>query len=232
MRRALSVAVRLAPAGILARMTGARSGGGRCAAAFRLLVPDGRGVPPLAFGLPALAVFAWWAANEGGFAPGAWYPGALLFLIALVAVARHADVRRLRGPVRWALPMLAAFTAWSFVSLAWAEARGDAWDGANRTLLYLTVVALFAALPWKPIEAGTFLAGFALATAAVGAWELIGAIAGSDPTAFSAGRLAGPIDYENASAALFLAAFWPAVLLAAQRATPRAATPSGADPGR
>ena len=200
-------------------MTGAKTAGGPNAALRGLLSRDGRRVPPVVVGLLAVAVFAWWAVNEGGAAPGTWYPGALVFLAALVVVARCDALGRLPAPARWALPMMAAFTAWSFLSLAWADARGDAWDGANRTLLYLTVFVLFAALPWKPVEAAIFLAGFALATAVAGASALIQAIDGSDPAAFG-GRLAGPVGYENASAALFLAAFWPAVLLASRRATP------------
>jgi O-antigen ligase len=174
-------------------------------------------------GLVALAVFAWWAADEGGAAPGTWYPGALLLLAALVAVVRPGNLSRLPAPARWALPLFAMFAAWSFVSIAWADARGDAWDSANRTLLYLTVFALFAALRWTRAQAATFLAGFALVTAAAGAWEVTRAIAGNDAAAFVGGRLAGPIGYENASAALFLAAFWPAVLLSARRSTPRPA---------
>jgi O-antigen ligase len=201
-------------------MTGAKTAGGPNVALRGLLSRDGRRVPPMVVGLLAVAVFAWWAVNEGGAAPGTWYPGALVFLAALMVVARRDALGRLPAPARWALPMMAAFTAWSFLSLAWADARGDAWDGANRTLLYLTVFVLFAALPWKPVEAAIFLAGFALATAVAGASELVQAIDGSDPAAFVGGRLAGPVGYENASAALFLAAFWPAVLLASRRATP------------
>jgi O-antigen ligase len=201
-------------------MTGAQLAGVPGAALRRLLLRDGRRVPPVALGLPAIALFAWWAANEGGAAPGAWYPGALLFLAALVVCARPDDLRRLPPFARRALAMLALFSAWSFLSVAWADARGDAWDGANRTLLYLTVFVLFAAVRWKPAEAAVVLAGFALATAGVGAWEVVQAIAGSDPAAFAGGRLAGPVGYENATAALLLAAFWPALLLASQRETP------------
>jgi hypothetical protein len=185
-----------------------------------LLARDGRRAPPVMVGALAIAVFTWWAVDEGGAAPGSWYPGALVFLAALVAVARPGDRHRLQAPGRWALAALTAFTAWSFLSLAWADAPGDAWDGANRTLLYLTVFLLFAALPWKPSEAGVVLAAFVLATAGVGVWAVIRAMGGSDPAMLSGGRLAGPVGYENASAALFLAAFWPAVLLASRRETP------------
>jgi O-Antigen ligase len=201
-------------------MTGTPRAAGPAAALRELLSREGRRAPPLPVAVGAVAIVAWWTSAEGGFAPGVWYPGALLFLVALCAVARPADLRRLAPRARWALVMLAAFTAWSFLSIAWADAPGDAWDGANRTLLYLTVFALFAVLPWRTAEAAMFLAGFALAAAGVGAWELVRAIAERDPAAFPGGRLAVPIDYENASAGLFLVAFWPALLLAARRETP------------
>jgi len=171
-----------------------------------------------AVGALAVALFAWWATADGGYPPGAWYPGALLLLAALAAVARPSQWSALAPPARWALAALAAFTLWSFCSISWADARGDAWDGANRTLLYLTVFALFALLPWTPVEAARWIAAFALATACVGSWALLQAAAG-DAGVFVGGRLASPIGYENATAALFLTAFWAALLLAARPGT-------------
>ena len=167
----------------------------------------------------AIVLFAWWATADGGYAPGAWYPGALLVLAALAGCVRPGSYRQLSPPSRWALAAFAGFTVWSFCSIAWADARGEAWDGANRTLLYLTVFALFASVAWTAGEAAAGLAAFALATAAVGAWEIARALAGDAPAVFFDGRLAAPIGYENASAALFLAAFWAALLVAARRQT-------------
>jgi tetratricopeptide (TPR) repeat protein len=63
-------------------MTGAQLAGGPSAALRELLARDGRRAPPVLAGLLAVVLFAWWAANEGGAAPGAWYPGALLCLVA------------------------------------------------------------------------------------------------------------------------------------------------------
>ena len=83
--------------------------------------------------------------------------------------------------------------------------------------------ALFAALPWRPAEAAGVLAAFALAITAAGVWTLSAALGGSDATAFTDGRLVGPVGYENASAALLLVAFWPALMLAAERSAPRVA---------
>ena len=173
----------------------------------------------LALGGAAVALFTWWAVHDGGTAPVSWYPGALLFLAALTPVAYALEPGRLSRPALFALAALAAFTVWSFLSITWADARGDAWDGADRTLLYLLVFALFAALPWTAAEASILLGAFALATAVAGAWAVGATLAGSDGS-FPVGRLAAPIGYENASAALLLTAFWPAVLIASARSTP------------
>ena len=169
----------------------------------------------LAYAAVVLAVFLWWTLHEGGAAPATWYPGALVVLAALVVAVWVRGASWPGRPAAWAIAALAAFTLWSFLSLLWAEARGDAWDGANRTLLYLTVFTLFALLPWRPAEAGAFLGALAAATAVVGLGFVAAAALGAADGAFEYGRLAAPVGYENAAAGLFLAAFWPAVMLAA-----------------
>jgi hypothetical protein len=170
-------------------------------------------VGTLPFGLAAVGILLWWAAEEGGYAPTAWYPGAVVFL-AVLAGAAVSPARRTH-PEQWvtrAILLLAAFTAWSFLSIAWAGVKGDAWDGANRTLLYLTVYATFALLYWRGRDAAVVVGLFAVGTAAIGAVTL----ASEGSSAFIGDRLAAPTGYANASAALFLAAFWPAVALAAR----------------
>jgi O-Antigen ligase/Tetratricopeptide repeat len=167
----------------------------------------------LPFGLAGIAILLWWAADEGGYAATTWYRGALLFLALLAAVVISGQRRGSPAPgARAAIALLAAFTAWNFLSIGWAGVPGDAWDGANRTLLYLTVYATFALLPWRAPEATVVLGLFAVGTALVGGVALASEGAG----AFNGNRLADPIGYENASAALFLMAFWPALALAAR----------------
>lgn len=127
-------------------------------------------------------------------------------------------------PVLWSVGFLAAFTLWSFLSIAWADVRADAWDGANRTLLYLTVYALFSLWPWRPWAAEAVLGTFSVAIAAVGAIGFARVAAATDLEAFFiTGRYATPVGYPNANCALFLAAFWPALFLASRVGTPLAA---------
>ncbi|MBA2523966.1 MAG: hypothetical protein H0V25_11660, partial [Solirubrobacterales bacterium] len=102
--------------------------------------------PLLLPGLLSVAVFAVWSRLGGGFAPTVWYPGTIFLLGVLVAAA--LALGRATAPLpRLALAaaaLLAAFTVWSFLSIIWADVPADAWDGANRTLLYLIVYLLFS----------------------------------------------------------------------------------------
>ena len=174
-----------------------------------------RGVNPTAAGLIAVVVFLAWARVEGGYAPTAWYPGAFVFLV-LAAVVSRLRSGSLPRPLSRAVTLFGAFTLWSFLSITWADAKGEAWDGANRTLLFFTVYTLFAVTPWRPRQAALLLGVLATGTAAVGSWVFL---AGAE-SGLSEGRFTDPAGYANANAALFLAAFWPAAVLASRRETP------------
>ena len=141
-------------------------------------------------------------------------------MLGLVAVSLFAGGRAFaaRRDLAVASLLLAAFTAWSFAGIAWAGVKGDAWEGANRTLLYLCVFVLFA---WRRIRVGVaagLLGGFVAVTAGVGLIEFVRAVGAHRPEGFFiSGRLSTPISYPNANAALFLAPFFPAVFLASRR---------------
>jgi hypothetical protein len=170
----------------------------------------------------ALAVFLAWAARDGGFASVDWLPGAL-FVLGLAVIVALSE-----GPPFAGRPILAAasifftaFTAWSFLSILWADVKGDAWDGANRTLLYLCVFVLFAWRP-APVRVGSVLLGtFVAVTATIGTVDFLRAAEAHRAEGFFiAGRLSTPISYPNANAALFLVPFLPAVFLASRREVP------------
>jgi hypothetical protein len=170
--------------------------------------------------MACVAVFLILAADQGGYPPTVWYAGALLVAALLVTLVFARGSAFLGSPrvSWWAIGFFAAFTAWSFVSISWASSKGDAWDGANRTLLYLLVYALFARWPWRPAGAAALLGLHAAGVVAVGLLTLHEVAASSHPASYFIGsRLSEPLGYPNATAALFLIALWPAVFLASSR---------------
>ena len=85
---------------------------------LRQLFPGGRfdlalALPPLVM----LALLLYWAADEGGFRPALWYPGALIVLWLLVICSADAMFSLRRREWRTgALVFFALFTVWSFLS--------------------------------------------------------------------------------------------------------------------
>jgi len=172
-------------------------------------------------GLLAFAVFVVWAVAEAGYATTTWYPGTLFLVILAAVTLAGAPFPRPSRIVAASLGLFAAFTAWSFLSIAWAQVKGDAWDGANRTLLYLVVYAFFVLVPWRPLTVAVLMGAYSLAVGVIGVTVLILAARAHDPSLyFQLGRFASPAEYQNADCALFLAALTPALFLAARRATP------------
>jgi hypothetical protein len=166
----------------------------------------------------ALGIFVLWGHLGGGYDVTRWLPGAL-FLLGLLA-ATVVGLRRASLPGRLtlaALGLLGAFTAWSYLSIAWAELPADAWNGANRTLLYLVVFALFASLPWTLHTARLAIAGYALGVALVAAATLWKIADTSDPELFNGGRLMYPTGYVNSTAALFITGMFAALVVAPRR---------------
>lgn len=114
-----------------------------------------------------------------------------------------------------------AYTAWAYLSISWAGDRGIALVGANRTLLYLVIFAVVATRRWHGSDAFALAAAWGLATIAVGCVTLVRAGSGAHPASlFVSGRLATPVDYANANAALFVLAAWPFVVAMQDRRLP------------
>jgi hypothetical protein len=186
------------PPGVLARL--------------RAAAPAARRWPSLLAIAAGLAL----ATADGGYATADW-PFAGVFLLALLILSARLDppaaAERSRA-IRWALGALLAFCAWSALSALWAAVPEIAWEGAHRTLLYVIVLAVVAARPWSPgdlvLALGLVVVG--LVVLAVG---VLVTGAGADPSAqFLEGRLAAPVGYTNANAALWLLGLWPALALA------------------
>jgi len=181
-----------------------------------------RGAPVTVLLLLAVGVFIAWVPDDGGQPLTTWVPGALL-LAGLLAVALLALPGRWSAaprPVRAAVVLLGAFTAWSALSILWADDQGSAWQGTNRTLLYLIVFALFALWPQRSTTASWVLGAWTLAMGVLAVATLL-KVAGDDPLRmFVDDRLTDPAGYPNAAAATWMMVLWPAVTLAAAPRVP------------
>src|SRR5215213_8991854 len=170
--------------------------------------------------VPAVVALVPLAAAGGGFEPKSWYPAALFaagLLLVGVLTLRAAAPPLVAG----AALALAAYAGWSYLSIAWASQKGDAWDGANRTLLYAVVFALFALWRVRGSVAAAILSLLVLGVAGLALVELLRAAGSADPAGFFfEGRFSSPATYQNANVALWTLALWPAVILASRREIP------------
>ncbi len=169
--------------------------------------------------LVALALFVVWATSEAGFPVTHWAPGGLVVLLLVVIAAACVGVRwgEIDGAVKLAVGCLAGYTALSFCSILWAGVQGAAWEGANRTLLYLLVFLLFACWPQRARSAALLLGAWTMAMIGLAVFVALHVDAATGAglqSLIPGGRLAYPSGYPNASAAQWLMAFWPALLLA------------------
>ncbi|HEX4484105.1 MAG TPA: O-antigen ligase family protein [Solirubrobacteraceae bacterium] len=167
----------------------------------------------------AIALFVIGATDQAGFPMTHWAPAAItiLALLAITSAALRVRFRSISSALKVALGCLAAYTALSFLSIAWADVPGVAWEGANRTLLYLLVFALFAGWRQRGASAALLLSVWTLSIIGLALFVLlhIGGLSASGLHAdLPEGRLTFPSGYANANAALWLMAFWPALLLA------------------
>jgi hypothetical protein len=169
-------------------------------------------------GLVAVGVLVWWSTDQGGYFQKTFYPGTVLLLGVLVATAigTPQSFRGLPRAGQVALGALAAFTAWSFLSITWADAPGPAWDAANRTLLYLILFELLSRATAGRLTRRLILGAWTLSIIVLGVVVLLKlpSVLNADVTLFRPG-LEQPLGYSNANAALFLMAMWPSITLAA-----------------
>jgi hypothetical protein len=187
--------------------------------AYERLLATLRESPSAPAGMLGMLVVLYWAASDGGFDALVYLPSTLFLvgLVVVVAVAAPGDIPGGRAGLV-ALASLAAFVAWCYLTILWADVDADAWSGANKTLAFFAVYALFALRPWTAVTGAAVLGMYALGVALVGLSELLSASRAADPSyAFIVGRWAQPISYENANCALYVTAAIPAVFLGSRR---------------
>lgn len=172
--------------------------------------------------LPAALVLGlgvFMASDQGGYSPTVWYPVGLFLAGVIVTsiIAVGSGVTR-RAAVLLPVVLLGGFTVWSYATIIWANARGDAWDGANRTLLYFLVLASIALWPITRRAAWLVLFGFVVAAAALGVINVVVLVYSGDVENYTiGGRLSAPFGYPNANAAFFMIAACCSLGLASRR---------------
>ena len=188
-------------------------------AAWQQLLAANSGVPA---GFAALAVVLIWSWDDGATDPLVWIPGSLLIvgLLLVLTLAAPGSAPGGRAGVI-ALTAFAGYTGWCFLSIYWADVKADAWSGANETLAYFAVYALFATRPWRARAAAALLGSYSIGVAVIGIWKLLAIDNGADPRlSFIAGRFVEPISYANGNCALYAGAAIPALFLASRREAP------------
>jgi tetratricopeptide (TPR) repeat protein len=181
-----------------------------------------RANPALIPALLATGSFVALGAAEAGFYPTGWYAAALFLLGLLVASLFALGIPRgLPRVVLVALALLAAYTAWSYLSITWASQQGPAWDGANRNTMYLIAFALFALWPFDHRGATLVLGLLGFGIAGLGLVQLLEANGSAEPAAYFIDvRFSEPAGYMNANAALWTVGLLPCLFLSSRRGVP------------
>jgi hypothetical protein len=174
-------------------------------------------------GLTTIAIWLAWVWRQGGFFATDWgILGALLLLVlALGLVSDGWRARAATNARLIAFAALAGFVAWSYLSIAWAAFPGEALTGADKTLLYAASFAAFATFPWAPSQRAVAMGAFTLGIACIGAVWLTRVASSAEPGGyFVDGRLSGPVEYVNASVAVWMLGALAAFHFASSRELP------------
>ena len=142
------------------------------------------------------------AFDNGGYDASTW---GWLTLVPLVLVAVNFLLNRVRRPDRFALAflgLLVAFTAWTWISIAWSDDVSESVIEGERLLLYVSAAAAF--IVFGQGRAARLLGGLVAAVTFVCAWALwlraFGGAGSYDVASVSSDatrRLAAPLGYSN-----------------------------------
>ncbi len=170
------------------------------------------------------------ALDNGGFDATSWGWSTLLPLVIVGAALVFGQARRPNGLALAFLGLLAALTAWTWLSAAWSDDVTASVLDAERLLVFLSAAAAFLLLEQGQVK--RLLFGLLAATFLVGVWAIylraFGGPGSYDVVSVSADatrRLAAPIGYSNALGLLAALGIVLALGLAMRLRRPLAAVP-------
>ncbi len=155
--------------------------------------------------------------SQGAFAVSRWAPLGLFSLAVLIGSQMARATAAAWSPaLRVALGGIWGLAGWSMLSMLWAASSADAWQAANRTLLYAAIATLPFVIPLA--RRSLVFAGWSIPVGIgmIALYTLIGLLH-DGASLFLAGRLNAPVNYRNATALLFALAFWPLIVACATR---------------
>jgi hypothetical protein len=175
-------------------------------------------VIPLAALVGSVWAMAW--VQHGSIEAGDWLGYAVLGALVLATVLISGSASRPGRGTLLGLGFLVALACWAALSSFWSPVPSLARDEGLLTVFF----AIAFAVPLLTLRtAADRLAATAVLVASMGSLAAATALQlrfGSNTLdLFDDGRLAWPISYTNAQAAMYLIAFWPAIVLAARRGT-------------
>jgi O-Antigen ligase len=187
-----------------ARLPGARVTALEQPAAAYTSAAGGRLLAGAAFTLPPLVLLAvgfGLAFRGGGVVADQWQPVALGTAASLVVLAAVGALPS--APTRaWiVLGLWAALLAWTAASITWSLSREATFEAVTRVALQAGIVTVGAVYASRARAALTVAVGIGLSGALVGVLAEVKLLSGATDV-FSGSRLAWPIHYANADAAL------------------------------
>lgn len=165
-------------------------------------------------------MLTWWTFSRGGYAATLWEPGAVVLVVLLTVLVIARPPSRPPRALVIALGAFAAYTAWSYLSILWANAPGVALEGSHRTLAFLVIFTLMSTARWTPRALVIALVAWLTVATVAGVVEIVQLGGSAALEEVHDARLVEPMGYWNANAALWTMAGVTAMALASRREFP------------
>jgi hypothetical protein len=156
--------------------------------------------------------------QQGSLAAPDWLPLAILAALLVATIAAAGSALRPPRLVLAGAGALLALAVWAAASTAWSPRPAGARDEALLTALYVAVLMVPVLTLRGPKDQWSALRLVVLVLGVLsGLSALKLALAAHPASLLFGGRFDFPVSYVNASSALFILGFWPAMVIAAAR---------------
>jgi hypothetical protein len=171
---------------------------------------------PVAVVVACAAALAW--REHGSIVRGSWLPYSIAIALVAATVLLAGVAARPSRLATLGIAGIAGLAAWDALSALWAPSPALARDEAFLVLTYALAFGIAVVTLWSERRRLIAVSCVGAGSAAIALGACILLVWGAHPLdRFGGGRLAFPITYVNATAALFATGFWPALLVGARR---------------